>query len=91
MGISRSISLVIGRAIGRKVQRVIGPRRGSREWTRRVSFDMKRRTGSRAPAALRDSQRRHRESVIMSIVSVDLLNVSMGSLDAARLRTQAGC
>jgi hypothetical protein len=29
MRVSRSISLVIGRVTGRKVQRVIGPRRGS--------------------------------------------------------------
>src|SRR5258707_2476168 len=55
MRVSRFISLVIGRATDRKVQRVLGPRRGSGVWTRRVPFDMKRRTGSREPAVRRDS------------------------------------
>jgi hypothetical protein len=86
MRVSRSISLLIGFASGREVHggvMVCGP---IERMDKATVFRHERRTASWEPATLRDLLCSNEESRIMSMMSIDLLSVWMGSADTGLLR-----
>jgi hypothetical protein len=63
----------------------------SSEWTLPVSFDMKRRDQSTPPEASQGSRRLCGESLIMSIMCVDILKLLMGALKATQPTARNAC